>query len=446
MGKIKLGMGYHGGYISSFFGKYDSGFDKRFMGIIAGCGVLFGGIGAANATDYYVQSPLVAAGAVDPGTGTQDNPFRSFWNPMNYLQPGDTLHVLGGPYSALLYLTVSGTATAPITIEGDVTHLTQIAVTSGNAIQFKAGVSYVNVSNFDLSATASDGNGIFTEGSAPVSHIGIYKSRIHDCGAAGIGLIHTDYVTVMRNVVYNNSWLSPSESSGIDLYQFTNVDQVLQHNHNYIADNIVYGNANKVPAVPGRDPTDGNGIIVDDSRHTKGGYLASAPAYTAGTLIENNIVFNNGGRGIHVFSSDNVTIRNNTTYMNNTDPTTAVSAGEIEAMVSGNVSVYNNILWALGDAEAGFQAQDSTNLYVDYNLVYNTATNTYLRRNTGEAWGEHNILANPLFVNASTNPSIANFEIEAASPAIGAGKPGAGAVYDFNGVKRPNIAALGAYE
>jgi parallel beta-helix repeat protein len=446
MSKIKFGMGYNLEYISPFVGKNESGFDKTLVGIIAGCVVFFNGIGAAEATDYYVQSPLVASGATDPGTGTQDNPFRSFWNPMKYLQPGDTLHVLGGPYSSLLYLTVSGTATAPIKIEGDPTNLTQIAVTTGNAIQFKAGVSYISVSNFDVSATAVGGNGIFTEGSAPVSHIGFYHNRVHDCGAAGFGLIHTDYVTVMRNVVYNNAWLSPSDSSGIDLYQLTNVDQMLQHNHNYIADNIVYGNANKVPKVAGTPVTDGNGIIIDDARHTQGGYLATAPAYTAGTLIENNIVFNNGGRAIHVFSSDNVTIRNNTTFMNNTDPTTAVTSGEIEAMATGNVSIYNNILWALGNAQTGFEAQGSTNLYVDYNLVYNTATTTYLRRNTGEQWGVHNMLANPLFVNASTNPSIANFEIEAASPAIGAGKPGAGAAYDFNGVKRPSIAALGAYE
>jgi hypothetical protein len=39
------------------------------------------------------------------------------------------------------------------------------------------------------------------------------------------------------------------------------------------------------------------------SRQQQGGTIT---AYTGSTLIENNVCFNNGGRGIHIFRADNV--------------------------------------------------------------------------------------------------------------------------------------------
>ena len=41
--------------------------------------------------------------------------------------------------------------------------------------------------------------------------------------------------------------------------------------------------------------------------------------YTFPTLVENNLVYSNGGKGIQIQLSDNVTIRNNTAYHNNLD-------------------------------------------------------------------------------------------------------------------------------
>jgi parallel beta-helix repeat protein len=49
---------------------------------------------------------------------------------------------------------------------------------------------------------------------------------------------------------------------------------------------------------------DGNGIVVD--------LMGDAPA----TLIAENVVYQNGGRGIHVFRSSNVWVINNTVYQN----------------------------------------------------------------------------------------------------------------------------------
>ena len=62
--------------------------------------------------------------------------------------------------------------------------------------------------------------------------------------------------------------------------------------------------------------TDGNGIIIDDFQSTQ---TSGFQNYTFPTLVDGNVVYNNGGKGIAVHWSDNVTIRNNTAYHNNTD-------------------------------------------------------------------------------------------------------------------------------
>ena len=56
---------------------------------------------------------------------------------------------------------------------------------------------------------------------------------------------------------------------------------------------------------------------MDDFHNSQNGSAAGNYPFT--TLVENNLVYGNGGKGIQVFLSDNVTIRNNTAYFNNRD-------------------------------------------------------------------------------------------------------------------------------
>src|SRR5262249_59863401 len=97
--------------------------------------------------------------------------------------------------------------------------------------------------------------------------------------------------------------------------------------HNVIAQNIAHDNSNP----PGG--TDGNGIIFDDGRHTQSDKLP----YTPATLIENNLVYFNGGGGIHVFRSTNVTVRNNTAYWNRQLPGKFTWRGDLSNQESDDV-------------------------------------------------------------------------------------------------------------
>ncbi|MBC8143668.1 MAG: hypothetical protein H7Y38_19740 [Armatimonadetes bacterium] len=76
--------------------------------------------------------------------------------------------------------------------------------------------------------------------------------------------------------------------------------------------------------------TDGNGIILD---------LNGANA--AYTLIENNVIFDNGARGMNVYKSSNAFVRNNTVVNNCLD--LDIQDGELPANRSRNVVFVNNV-------------------------------------------------------------------------------------------------------
>ncbi len=387
-------------------------------------------------TDYYVL-PLTASNPYDPSTGTLADPFQSYWKPQRVMKPGDTLHLLPGNSSLQLYIGISGTAAAPIRFVGsDPANRPRLTVPKGNAVQLMKGVSYVEIFGLNISAPFATGNGIMTEGTN--HHITIKNNVIHNCGGCGMALIHADYLHIEGNFVYDNAFLDPSQASGISLYQLTNSD-LLPGYHNVIARNIVRGNMNKVLPPGGTSTTDGNGIIIDDAQHTQHGYDALFPAYTSATRIENNITYANGGRGIHVYYSNNVDIVNNTTYWNEADPYfTGRSMGEIEAIHAENVYIYNNIFYARGAGYSGVQIQDSSNIELDYNLIFGGTLN-YLRRSS-VSWGLHNVMAYPEFVS----PMI-DFRLKPGSPAIGAGfKPMAPSI-NYDGVLTPAFPNIGAF-
>jgi parallel beta-helix repeat protein len=67
--------------------------------------------------------------------------------------------------------------------------------------------------------------------------------------------------------------------------------------------------------------TDGNGIIYDTWAGTDDGCQngCSVTTYPNQSLILGNVSYQNGGRGIHVFATSNVTIANNSVYANGLD-------------------------------------------------------------------------------------------------------------------------------
>lgn len=180
---------------------------------------------------------------------------------------------------------------------------------------------------------------------------------------------------------------------------------------------------------------DGNGIIIDDSRNTQN--QSDLDPYYGRTLIENNLVYKNGGSGIHTYLSDYVDIINNTAYQNQQTPT--LNEGEIFANESGNIRIENNIMVAsIG--------KKITMNYKNENCIYRN--NLYFGGTDPKPFGEASIIADPLFVNLSADTTQLDFRLKAGSPAINAANAELISTTDFTRLKRPQGAQadIGAYE
>jgi len=302
----------------------------------------------------------------------------------------------------------------------------------GNCFRFDAG-NYIAIDGFNLAGQntipLSSDSGIVTVGiGATASHFTIINNLIYSHGAAGIGVNHFDYLIAEGNSVFNNANTSPYEVSGISSWQAVASDSASGF-HNIISDNVVFNNAeiNDGQTIH----SDGNGIIFDDSRNTQDN--STYGPYAQQTLIENNLVFGNGGSGIHVFISDNVTVRNNTVYGNEQDPIgLGTWRGDINAINGANNKFVNNIAVAVQAANKWNASNvslldNSTNGSNINNLWYNNLT---FNGTTGQTstmvsgsptmitTANGNILGqNPKFVNSTLN----NFTLQPGSPAILAG-------------------------
>jgi parallel beta-helix repeat protein len=401
----------------------------------------------ASATDWYVDGK----NGSDSNPGTYSLPFLTVWHGINATQPGDTLHLLPtAVYAPFGTFGKTGSPTAPITIKGDGKwpFLTKVRAT-GNAfgIQVNVGTnnapsSYINIENFDVQALGP-WTGIFV--GVGCHHVLIQGNSVHGSGIAGINTDMSDYVTISHNFVYGNSNYTQTGvyGSGISILASADIDSNTGIKM-IVAGNNVYNNRN-MPQ-PGKTDSDGSGIIIDDSRHTHTNNIA----YNGHTLIENNIVYNNGGRGIYSYESDHAIIVNNTLYENNTDPYEANwKPGEIGLNHSGDAEIYNNISYSTGvSAPADGNAIDISVDYgsggpviIDYNLSYNLGGQSlqyYLgddvHHNTNLVTvGSNDLWGNPLFRNAQNH----NFLLQSGSPGLGTALTSMAPKVDILGHPRP---------
>ena len=402
---------------------------------------------AATGNVFYI-----AINGDNNNAGTEAKPWRNLNHAVYAMRAGETVLVKNGTYQESLYINRSGTAGKPITYKAYPGHTPKIEINKkqleGILIQ---GVSYINIEGFEVVYTApgaeaakgeqtDNGIDISNAGQVLPHHINIRNNKVHGFPGGGIFTVLADYVTFEGNTVWQNALWAKWGNSGISQYQNVNFDQAAGY-HMIIRGNTIYKNENKLPsfAIGSTTITDGNCIIIDDLRHTQK-FLDNKtpyPAYKSNTLIENNICFDNGARGIHVYSSDNVLVRHNTLYKN--QRTASINDGELSAYDASNVRFINNIVYATPGKKAnGFG--NSSNIIFERNLYFGT---TDIPNKSAT-----DIVADPLFVNASLNPSIANFSLKAGSPAIDKALASQSPAIDISGKPRPQglAADIGAYE
>jgi Right handed beta helix region len=348
------------------------------------------------------------------------------------LVPGSVVCLEAGTYNTRsnIYLSRSGTASAPIYYR-NYGGAALIQYTGGSAdggvLQVTGGSSWHGAHDIVIEGLTIDGanligGGIFVTQGA--HHVTIENCVIRNTGATGIALNATDYATVAHNLIshvgYNQGW-----SSGISLWyggtgatyggstaRFDNYPGF----HNVIVDNIISGSYDN-----SGNHSDGNGIIVDGS--------GSIPP----ALIANNLVYENGGRGIEVYyNSGAVWVVNNTAYADGLDLQDAGGqAPDFMAMDATGAHFVNDLAYG---------RENGSSYTTGY--IYNNTSSTigwatsigYDGSSPGVASGSF-AYANPQFTGAPAIPTTgtpwasatppwsigSDLTVQASSPAVNAG-------------------------
>lgn len=305
-------------------------------------GILFLLLQPVRGTEYFV-----APGGNNGSSGLDSQTaFQTIQHAFDVTKPGDTVTVLDGVYHESVHLYHSGAKDQPITIRSR-SHWGAKVIGNGNPQDCftiggpdAIGVCYITIEDFDLSAPQTYGCGVYSSNQA--HHITVDKVYAHDCGSSGIQLNDGDYRIARENVCARNAWLMPYCGSGISFYGLIKADDAPGF-HTVISGNVCYANDNG----PTTKTTDGNGIIVDDFRDGQVYHTTKPPPqihYTgADTLVEGNLTFHNGGKGIQIYMSNHVKVINNTSADNMTRGNQLTDCGEIAASCSDDVLVANNI-------------------------------------------------------------------------------------------------------
>lgn len=398
-----------------------------------------GSIQAAAAADLYVDG----VNGSDSNSGTQAAPYRNVWRAWYAARPGDTVHLLPTTTYGPIWLGgKSGYAGKPITLRGagSGSNMTKVSgFGSKGGIMLEKGRSHIVIRNLNVTAPGhgkyAGHSGIHLLGN---THVSILNNYVHDSGCSGIQTTHSDYLTISGNRIARNGKDTHNNifCSGISTHENLDSDSNTGTKIR-ITNNSIDGNTNTLSANCKYPCTnsDGSGIIIDDTRRTQTDYRA----YKGHTLIENNVIVNSGGRGIHIFYSDNVSIFGNTLWHNNQDSNAGSwRPGEISIIQSGGVNVYNNILHSQGGwvnkhsgDRVSISVQDCTKggaINIHDNLLYNslgmTNLKSYTRNNNVPVnIGTSNRFGNPHFNNPSKDLNSADFRVKSSSAAIDFASP-----------------------
>ena len=283
--------------------------------------------------------------------------------------------------------------------------------------------------------TRTNTNGINIEGLGrvegglqPLHHITVRNCHVYDNAGGGIASREADYVTIENNSVHSNAWYMVWAGSGISVFHPRDIDENTTTYKNVVRNNTVYDNETKVKWIDVRRYSDGNGIIVDDTKNTQ----IKATPYKGKTLVYNNVSYNNGGSGIHAYSSTNVDIINNTVYNNSRSP--HINYASLFASSSEDVKIFNNIIY--GRAGKNLTGNSGSDRVLFANNIYYNGTPVVM--------GPNSKVADPKFVNAEAG----DFRLAADSPAVDNGTKTMAPVNDILGTARPQGAGydIGAYE
>lgn len=408
-------------------------------------------LSAAPPYSCAVNRYVDATTGKDSNPGTESAPWKTIQNADNGYPntpvAGECVNVLPGTYPISRTMVFShggksNSATGFVvyrSTQPQKAHIIAESGISGNGDLIMLWAPYIIVDGFEIDGNKSltPGAGIdgCANGGSPgniAHHFAAFNNYIHDMGGSGLSTCTADFISWQHNVVENTSGTSGYQVSGINIwapkglaagsYTKTSWDYVT---YGIVAGfNIAYNNS-EGPTIH-FSHTDGNGIIVDTTLGSSK-CPSCGVAYPGQILVIGNASYHNGGGGIHVFLSKNVTVANNTVYDNYRDlldPATV--RGELSNLGSTNVNWINNI--AYGVPGSGVLAYATSAATIPIGSFPNTGSWT-----KNILYGAGVISNSSSYVNPATNmigvnPKLTNvnayeFIPLSGSPAIKHGQP-----------------------
>jgi hypothetical protein len=321
---------------------------------------VLGGIGLASGLLVYSdrafslspgRSFYVSPKGKDTNIGTMEAPFGSIsrvFSAVDDLGANDTVIVMPGVYLEQVVVSKGGGPSGYLTLRSLVPQAAKIRSPKDSYSAVNITSNYVILEGFDVQAGGT-GHGIeatFLDGNRANNgphHITIVDNISHQNAGSGIGVAYGDFYTIERNVCFGNCGTNAYQGSGISIYAARSVPGSSEPFRNFVRGNVCFDNMEiDLPGDPQPPHSDGNGIIIDDLTNSQSGHPAGV--YPFRTLVENNVCYDNGGRGVHVFLSNNVVVLNNTSYHNNRDRLNPGTwRGELSNVGSSNTIWVNNI-------------------------------------------------------------------------------------------------------
>jgi hypothetical protein len=372
----------------------------------------------AQAKTYYL-SPT----GNDGNTGQSSSlPWLSPNHPLNC---GDVIMAAASPnYSAANFFTGKwGTVTCP-----DSNNVAWLQCATFDACRIHASTntgmwidkSYWGVQGWEVTTTAADPSGTCFSAqpnyTSPreIHHIIFANDVANGCSQGGFAMINrghagVDYFVVVGNIAYNAAQGKTSCASGISVYQPVQSD-TLPGTHIYIAGNFSYGNL-EPGKCGGGSPTAGEGIIFDDFDGSRDGLSP----YWSQAVAHNNIVINNGAKGIEVDNNSAgsyhspIWVDQNTSWGNLTDPNQAwLGCAEISLFKTSDTHVSRNVVATRGPTGCSghpvyalaVSNGDGTDAVV-HNIAFGHNGNHAFVYNSGSfSWGPTNLFGtDPVFTH-----------------------------------------------
>ena len=400
----------------------------------------------------------------NPGTSISQA-WATLQHAVDTIAPGDTILVETGTYTGCR-ISIPGGQSMPKTLQAD----------TGAAVR----INRPGQRNRNFSSIEVDNSGAIVTDWV-ISGLEVVNAPVH-----GIDLRNTDRITVQNNHVHNGF------RSGI--FAESSNDVVIQGNqtdHNF--ENGIYVTGNSAnPMISGNTSHDNfqAGIQLTGGAAFGGGFgffgqqaggqiqFATVTANTIynnssffggygigldgvdGSLISNNLLYNNHGTGIALYAAQGAHGSSNNQVLNNTIVMAPRAGyvisipqnGQRKAPAEGNI-IENNILYSPDRGSILIASPSVSGFQSDYNVVVNvfsdrngTGKNLSLTQWQALGYDLHSFTATPaqLFIN----PVDPNFQLAPASPAIDAGTWLSNVPTDMLGMARPQGLAydVGAYE